>query len=348
MFMRFRFLFFLLILLLTGCGGGIVAPDWDRSREPLAWPSSEVMPRIEFLRTFSGPQDYIADKGQQASFLSRLTGGEAERLPLVGPNDVAADGAGRIWVSDQSTSLVYFFDLSRHTVDYLPAAGETKLLSPVGVAFDAQRDRLYVSDSVLNRVFMFSGKGEYQGELRAGQLFDRPGGMDVDAAGNLYVTEVLGGRVLVFDPQGVQIREIRRQAPPHEEFNRPLAVRVDRQGRVYVLDSMNFQVEIFSPQGQSLGTVGEIGLGPGYLARPKGMAVDSTGNIYISDANVDVVQIFDHEGQLLLYFGESGEKSAQFNLPSAMAFDAQDRLYVVDTYNMRIQLFRYIKDLGGR
>lgn len=338
--------FAVLFLLLAGCGpprAGEIA--WRNPEVDLVWPEPPETARIRFLRTLE-PADFAQVSGSADKFFRWITGEQKRILPLVTPFGVAANGRGRIWVTDTGLPAVHAFDLTRNRVEYIVAAGKEPLVSPVGVAYDDRRDRLYVSDSVLKKVMVFSGRGDFLESLDTPGGFGRPAGMAVDEQGNLYVADVLEGRVEVFGPDGVHRKTLASGASPEEGFNRPICVVVDRSGRVYVTDSMNFRVEILGPDGESLGTIGQIGDVPGSFARPRGVAVDSEGHIYVADAAFGNIQIFDLAGRLLLFFGELGKEPGQFSLPAGLFFDHNDHLYAVDAYNQRIQIFEYLPHAG--
>ncbi len=316
---------------------------WQDPAVDKVWPTPPETPRIRYLRTLTGAGDF-RDDSKQGRLFRWVTGEKEQAVSLVSPYGVAADGEGRVWITDTGTGLVHFFDLNKGQVEYWGQAGKQALVSPVGIALDLGRDRLYVSDSVLNKVFVLSLNGESRGQLELPDGFGRPAGMAVGPQGDLYVTDVLGGRVEVFSPSGEHRSSLGSGVARGGEFNRPANLWVDPAGRLFVVDSFNFRVEMFGADGASLGVLGAIGDVPGAFARPRGVALDSQGHVYVADAAFDNIQIFDQQGQLLLHFGRRGEAPGEFNLPAGLFFDAADRLYVVDAFNRRVQVFQY---LGG-
>lgn len=72
---------------------------------------------------------------------------------------------------------------------------------PRGLALDAKRDRLYVSDTFLNRIVVLDTEGRLTGHFgKRGQkegLFDFPEGLAVDKSGRLYVADRENNRVQV-------------------------------------------------------------------------------------------------------------------------------------------------------
>lgn len=315
--------------------------EWTDASVSLVWPSPPDAPRVRFLRTLTGPADF-EDKGTQGQMFKWLTGEEDQGQPLVSPYGIAADGDGKVWVADSGTQSIHVFDLRRRRVDYISVAGENLLISPVGVAIDGVRKRLYISDSVVKRVYVLGFDGTFLGERSTEAGFSRPGGLCTDSIGNLYVVDTLAARVEVFSPEGNYLRSIQSNAPPDYQFNLASNVAVDGEGRIFVVDSMNFRLEVFSPEGVSLRTIGQIGNVPGTFARPRGIAIDGGGNIFVADAMFGNVQIFDATGQLLLFFGTAGTAFGQFLLPSGAYVDKNQRIYIADVYNKRIQIFQLV------
>jgi len=330
-----------MLLTLAACVGpseGIFSQDPAVS---LVWPSPPEIPRIKFFRQITGPEDFH-DQGQTSRLVRWITGPGAPELTPRVPYGITADGRGRIWVADPEAHAVHIYDLGRRRSDYLVRAGEEFLLSPVGVAYDTERDLLYISDSGLNKVFVVDEDGDLVGQRQPEKGFSRPAGLALDAKGVLYVVDVLKGNIAMFSPEGAFLGELNAEA---ERLNHPSNVAVDQSGRVYVVDSLNFRVVVFNADHKVLASFGGIGDGPGHFARPRGIAVDSEGHVYVSDAAFDNIQVFDLAGNLLLYFGGFGKNPGKFNLPGGLYFDREDRLYVADTYNRRVQIFQYLVQL---
>lgn len=321
----------------------VAAPiaQWVDPATNLQWPPPPDKPRIRYLRDFKGPADFEKNSSTQ-KFLTWLTGDQDRKLPFVAPYGIAADGQGRIWVADMGISGVHQIDLAKEEVRYLFNAGSIPLVTPAGVAVDLERNRLYVSDTTLAKVFLFDLDGRFLKEWDAPDNFGRPAGLTVDQSGQLYVIDAIKNRLSVFSPEGELRRTITSATQPESTFNTPSNVAVNAQGQIFVVDSMNFRIEIFSPAGESLSTFGSVGDGPGYFARPRGIAIDGDGHVYVADATFDNIQVFDKSGKLMIYFGQSGKKAGEFTLPAGITFDQHNRLYVVDSFNQRLQLFEYL------
>ncbi|GAB4166420.1 MAG: 6-bladed beta-propeller [Geothermobacteraceae bacterium] len=326
---------------LSGCSlGPPPDPNWAQPDADLVWPPPPDVARIRYLNSFDGFPD--SQEQEKGGFFSWLTGAEAEGVPLLSPYGVVADGRGRVWVTDPLARRLVLFDLARRRVVPLERFDNQGLESPLGVAYDARRERLYISDGSLGLILVVSADGRLQ-DVWKHQLFQRPAGLALDTGGQLHVADVLLGEVLVFSPEGKLVRRVGSLLTEDGKFNRPANIAVSADGTLFVVDSINFRVELISADGRSLGSIGKLGDIPGSFARPRGIALDSDGHVYVADAAFGNIQVFDRTGQLLLFFGEPGQDRGQFSLPAGLFFDSLDRLYVVDSYNHRLQLFQYLK-----
>ena len=73
-------------------------------------------------------------------------------------------------------------------------------------------------------------------ESGPGAFRDQPVGIAIDAAGNVYVTEIgAGARIVVFSPDGDYLMDF-GSAGSTVEFTLPLDVALDAQGDIYVTD----------------------------------------------------------------------------------------------------------------
>lgn len=332
------------MLLLAGCVSAPPLPMRD-AKVRLVWPRRPERPRIEYLRDIKSPEEVLPEKGRVARFVEYFTGEHTGDVgDFVTPYGITTSGGDVIYVADPGARVVFRLDLAKREVTPISEAGDVPLLSPVGVALDSE-GHLYVTDSILDRVFKFNAKGEYLGELKG--KFERPAGIAINSRGEKFVVDVLAHKLKVYDKDD----RFERDFPPAGEggaLNLPSNVAIDRDNNVYLTDSLNFTIKMYDREGKFLGKVGQIGDSPGFFARPKGVAVDSVGHIYVVDASHSNFQIFNRKGRLLLYVGGEGGGAGEFSLPSGIFIDRSDRIFVVDTYNRRIQIFRYLKEGGAQ
>lgn len=331
-----------MLLVVSGCAPSVFPVEWQDAAVTWVYPEPPEKPRIRYLRSVSGLQNFSSKNDSSKRLLRWIGGEDAEQMQMNSPYAVAADGKGRIWMTDPGVGLLYHINLSRQEIDYFSVIAGRQLLAPTGVAYDGVRNRLYISDTGSAEILVFDDEHNYLLSLSPPQGFGRPGGMAVDGDGNLYVADVLRGTAEVFSSGGRYLKSLGSALNPGGKFNHPSNVAVDSQGRVYVVDSFNFRVEILGIAGEPPRSIGGLGDSAGSFARPRGIALDAAGNIYVSDAAFDNIQIFNRQGDLLLAFGQPGKGPGNFCLPAGLTFDAVDRLYVADSCGHRVKIFQFL------
>ena len=160
-------------------------------------------------------------------------------------------------------------------------------------------------------------------------LFMMPHGLSVDAADNIWVTDVGRHQVFKLSHEGdllMALGEDRVAGADSEHFNLPTDVAVLRDGSFYVSDGYaNTRVVKFSPQGQFQFQWGEAGSDEGQFALPHGIAVDNESRVYVADRSNSRVQVFDREGSFIAQW-----KSSEIGRPYAVAIGPDEKAYVVD------------------
>jgi sugar lactone lactonase YvrE len=199
--------------------------------------------------------------------------GPASVALLNGPDGVAVDGAGNIYVSD------YY----NNTIRLVSASGNvTNFAGSPGVA------------------------GNLDGAGGAAQ-FNGPAGLGLDAATNLYVADSGNNTIRVISPAGV-VKTLAGSALGASGFadgfggaalfNNPVGVRVDRSGNVYVADYLNSEIRRISPDGRVTTLAGATGIaaaadGAGQAATfggPADICVDGAGNVYVADSGNSTIR----------------------------------------------------------
>lgn len=216
------------------------------------------------------------------------------------------------------------------------------LSKPYAIA--VHRGKVFVSDSAQRyiRVFDFPAGRFYKiGEDEPGRIV-KPLGIDVDAAGNLYVADISAKEVKVFGPEG----RYQRAIGGAKWFDRLSSVTVDPGGeRLYVVDiggvsSGNHRVRAFDARtGAHLFDIGRRGAGPGELNLPRDLAIGKDGRLYVVDGGNFRVQVFSRDGRFLKSFGALGKQFGQFARPKEIAADAAGNVYVVDSAFGNFQIF---------
>jgi DNA-binding beta-propeller fold protein YncE len=312
----------------------------NSSEQPWRWPPAPEQARIQYIKTFTTPQDLDIKKGFFAKVWEFIAGKDTVDR-IISPHGVAANGEGKLYVSDWGGACIHFFDLEKKKYDRFNETKEGNLISPIGVALDAE-GLLYVADSAKRRVFVFEG-GRNRRIIGDDKLL-RPTGVAINKKDKLlYVVDTLGQRVDIFDLSGRKTGSFGARGAGDGDFNYPTHIALDSGGDVYVMDSLNFRVQIFDKTGKFISRFGGAGTSVHDFIKPKGIAVDSEGHIWVSDSMRSTIQVFDRQGRLLLIFGRIGTGPGEFNIPAGLFIDNKDKLYVADSYNYRVQTYQYLK-----
>ncbi|MFO0796150.1 MAG: peptidyl-alpha-hydroxyglycine alpha-amidating lyase family protein [Gemmataceae bacterium] len=214
--------------------------------------------------------------------------------------------------------------------DYRPVAGWPQLppglvLGPVSAVATDAADRVYVAHRGPRPVLVFARDGTF---LRSwgDEHLHTPHGLRVDAAGNVWVTDIGHHLVMKFDPAGkllLTLGQKGRAGAGAGQFDRPTDVAVTPGGDFYVTDGYgNARVQKYDPAGKLLKEWGTKGKGEGEFNLPHAACLDAAGRVYVGDRENNRVQVFDAAGRFAAQWRESG---APYGL-----FRAGDRLFVAD------------------
>jgi len=188
----------------------------------------------------------------------------------------------------------------------------------------------------VNFVLKWGSPGSGDGEFAAG---GGPGGVAVDASGNVYVVDGFNHRIQKFDSNGNFIAKWGSFGFGDGLFYYPYALAVDASGKVFVADAFNYRIQKFDSNGNFLGKWGSQGSGDGEFNFPASVAVDTSGNVYVADLFNTRIQKFDSNGSFLAKWGSQGVADGQFNQALGVAADASGNVYVADAVNQNVQKF---------
>jgi DNA-binding beta-propeller fold protein YncE len=206
---------------------------------------------------------------------------------------------------------VYCTDDMSHTVSRFTPEG--KLLQMLG-SKDQPSDTGYVPQSGLYESLATIKRG--------GPPFNRPTGVALSPAGEIYVSDGYGNaRIHRFAPDGSLLFSWGEPGDAPGQFRLPHSVWLDKQERVWVADRENNRIQIFNTQGKFLNQWTD-------LRRPTDIFIaDET--VYVSELS-QRLSIFTINGELLARWGGEGQddEAALFFAPHAITVDSKGALYV--------------------
>ncbi|MHC4437507.1 MAG: 6-bladed beta-propeller [Planctomycetota bacterium] len=308
--------------LLTGCRSAEVERPVSG---PVFFPPPPEVPRLQFLTSFSGPEDIVS---RTIGSFERYVLGEPELLEdIVIPYGMALF-EGKLYVCDVGRELIAVFDLRNRTFGYLTK--DPRLKKPVNIFIDDNGFK-YVADSTAGLVFVFD-RDDNLVNMLGQQLKINP--VDVVVRGVLcYVTDYASNQVVVLNKVtgnqimrvGLKPSTVIRFQPdaelPPGEISLISDMALDQQGNIYVTDKAGGRITQFNRYGIFRRTIGRPGDNIDEFVRPKGIAIDRDNRIWIVDAATEVAKIYNEQAQLLLFFGLPGNKPGMMNLPAKIVID---------------------------
>ncbi len=347
------------------------------------------------------PDGIITTMAGNGGFRFRGDGGPATSASLNEPAGVAVDPAGNLYIADQFNDRVR--KVSPGGIITTVAGGGSPLFPDIGdggpatsaslneaagVAVDPAGN-LYIADQFNDRVRKVSLGGVITAVAGGGSpLFpdigdggpatsaslNRPAGVAVDAAGNLYIADTFNDRIRKVSLDGT-ITTVAGNGDlgfsgdggpaVNASLARPTGVAVDAAGNLYIADQLNHRIRKVDTGGviTTVAGSGAAGIdGGGFsgdggpatsasLAFPGDVVVDAAGNLYIADTYNQRVRKVSPDGIITTMAGSGPTgfdaggfssdggpaTSARLNNPLGVAMDAAGNLYIADQFNERIR-----------
>lgn len=266
---------------------------------------------------------------------------------------LAVDTRGKFYFSDQAYGKVFSFTPGDAEPVVFAGGGEYVgdgkratagiLHSPQGLAFDSagnllivDRDgnllrRLSAADGTLSTVAGRTGTayaGDQEGTDARQAVIGFPVDVEVDAAGNIYLADLLNGKIWLINRDG-KISTYAGGGSPADGVGDngpatgariyPRGLTFDRQGNLYIADAYAYdtpahsQIRKVDAQTRVITTVAggtELGFagdgGPATQAKldtPSDMVFDSTGAMFIADTNNGAIRRVTSGGTISTYAG---------------------------------------------
>lgn len=298
---------------------------------------------------FAEPGNHVVRKFSAAGSLSIVAGngvqgfagdgGAATAAELDSPQGLALDAAGDLFIADTHNHRVREVAAATGTIFTVAGTGAAgfsgdggaaqaaALNRPTALALDAAGD-LYVADTGNHRVRRIAagsgvitavaGNGTQgfagDGGPAVAAAIDSPGGLAVDAAGNLFIADTRNGRV--------------------REVNALTGVVTTVAGT----GGAGGNIQSFSGDGGASAAAG--------LALPRGLALDTSGNLYIADSANHRVRRISASGVIATVAGQGTEGfagdgapaiAANLDSPQSVALSPGGLLTMSDTANQRIR-----------
>jgi DNA-binding beta-propeller fold protein YncE len=219
---------------------------------------------------------------------------------------------------------------------------------PAGLFFDETKSRLYVADTVNDRLVSFDEDFDYLSEL-SNQDFSLPVDMLVTEDRRFYVLDGADARIKLINVKTkvvtpMDIKGLKKVKNPFI----PSRFDMDAEGRFYIVDRLNRRIVVVDRDWNYLRS---LTVKSSKLKGFNDVKVDSRGNVYALDTLGSMVYVFDSSGALRVKFGSYSESQSHFRFPVSLDVDSKGSVYVLDRHAGKILVFNshgaFQYNLGG-
>jgi len=311
-------------------------------------------------------------------------GGPAVSARLDKPKGLCLDGLGQLILADTNNNRLRQVD-SSGIITSLLTSGGLGLDKARQIALDSAGN-LYIADTNNNQICKLSLSGQVSTAAGTGSAgysgdsgpavsakLNKPSGVTVDSAGNIYIADTdnhrirkvnTGGIINAFAGTGVAGYSAGGSAPPTvAKINGPMGIYAAPSGNIYFADTENHLIRAVNTSGFLVDVAGNRTQGfsgdggPATLAqlnRPQGIFVTASGNMYIADTDNHRVRKVDASGVITTvagngtagYSGDGGAAtSASLKKPTGVFADGNGNLFIADQDN---HLVRIVCAQGGK
>lgn len=315
----------------------------------------------------------------QTSTLAGLAGaagntdGSGATARFHSPGAMSIDGAGNLYVADQSGSTLRKITPAGVTTTLTTALGYVTgiAVDGAGTVYLAESSNVIcrlTGDGALAVIAGTAGIGGSANGTGPAARFNSPSALAIDAAGALYVCDSGNYTIRKISPAGV-VTTLAGLAGVSGTADGPgslarfvnlQGIVVDATGYLFVVDRGSNTVRKITPAGEVSTLAGTSnsyydgnGDGTGSAAHfnyPTGLALDSAGTLYVTESNYHTVRRVSAAGVVTTVLGlrsvagiaDATGTDARFYGPTGIAVNAAGDLFVSDTGNHTLRRATYI------
>jgi DNA-binding beta-propeller fold protein YncE len=283
---------------------------------------------------FSKPAGRITTGSDKLRFLySIYSFGPDDYLKL--PHNLTVDKYGNLYVADTGNKRVLVFD--SNGAPLWKFGSESQFAAPTGVGVADDNGDIYVTDRLLNQVFVFNKKGK----LKKSFYMHLPL-MPQVVKDRVYITTF--GTIFITDRNGKVVQKYGSRGRNPGQFDFPNGIAVDKKGNMFISDLNNLRVQALTKDGEIIWIQGtpptDLMASSRRFGLPAGIAIDEKQRLYLVDAFHNSIVVLDNKGNQIAELGEKGSEDGQFFQPAGIAYFGNGKIAVADKFNNRIEVFR--------
>lgn len=256
---------------------------------------------------------------------------------LLEPLNMVVGPKGNIFVADKGKGQIKVYNANGKFIRNIGKKGKDvgQFLYPYGLLVTS-RGELWVSDPENNTIQQFDIEGKFKKVVVTENDAIKPGLMTKDRLNKIYVSDLKGKAIIVFDETGT------KKAKYPGNFFSPQGLAVSNDLKVWAGDSGTISsLKVFTNEGLLENQFQSDSEAKNYFTTVRGLAIDSKGRIYVVDSMNHKISVFNNKGKLLGKFGGAGEADYQFNFPVGIFIDENDQIFIADRLNQRVQIWGY-------
>jgi len=266
------------------------------------------------------------------------------------PGAIAVDSLGNVFVSDYNYINVFNSAGVAQSKTYIGDVGTEQVAAVGDMVFDSS-DNLQIANIRPNRILTLNHSLQFVSEFgqsgtQNGHFYGMLGVYRDEAAGKMYVSDALNGRIQVLDLNGNYLSKFGSYGNDPGQLDRPgHIVKNPITGNLYINDFNG--LEIFTPSGTYVNRLTGFGTA--------GIAFDASGKMYTATSEYSTPSggaIRDNDGNVLSTFGATGTPATgKISYPSKVTLDASGNIYVADLWSSYIQIYApdgtFLRNIGG-
>lgn len=256
------------------------------------------------------------------------------------PESVACSENAEFIIADTGNNRLIRYTFRDRDVRGGTAISIPELSYPIRVRLNS-RGQIFSLDGKRHRIVQMTPEGQFAGYLdpkadpAPGLIVPRS--FEIDKNDNIYILDILSGRVIVLDPTGAYQRDVR--FPDMYGFISDLAV--GPAGNILLVDSTRAAVysapreaESFTPLSENLKE---------HVEFPTGITTDERGFIYLTDTNGGRIIILSPDGAFQARQLSLGWTEGFLYYPTALCISGSGNFFIADRSNSRVQIFTVVR-----